>query len=93
MYVGELGFGMTVNREVPNIGPRVSVLTRTGERVAKVGHLGFGLDPGQMTAPHALAVDARGDVYLGEVAATAGRGWLDGVEEILSLSKLVRVAD
>ena len=93
LYVGELGFGMTVNREVPNIGPRMSVLTRSGERVAKVGHLGFGLDPGQMTAPHALAVDSRGDVYLGEVAATASRGWIDESAEILSLRKLVRVAD
>ena len=93
LYVGELGFGMTVNRDVPNIGPRISVLNRFGRRVAKVGHLGFGTGPGQMIAPHAIAIDDRGDIYLGEVAATAGRGWLDDQDGLPSLRKLVRVAD
>ena len=91
LYVGELGFGMNVNRDVPNIGPRISILKRTGERVAKVGHLGWGLGPGQMMAPHAIAVDARGDIYLGEVSDTAGKDWMAPVENILSLRKLVKV--
>ena len=93
MYVGELGFGMTVNREVPNIGPRVSVMSRSGERLAKVGHLGFGPDPGQMIAPHALAVDSTGDIYLGEVAHTASRGWLPDDAQFQSLRKLVRLSE
>lgn len=90
MYVGELGFAGRVDREVPNIGPRVSVMTTSGERVAKVGHLGFGLCPGQMMAPHALAVDSNGDIYLGEVADTAGKGWVDEDAKTLSFRKLHR---
>lgn len=98
IYVGELGFSMKVNQEVPNIGPRVSILNKSGERLAKVGHLGFGLEPGQMVAPHGIAVDAVGDIYLGEVSDTASKAGtagptlpgIDQSESILSFRKLVR---
>lgn len=91
IYVGELGFSWRVDREVPNIGPRVSILNRSGERVAKVGDRGFGIEPGQMVAPHAIAVDGKGDIYLGEVAATAAKEWIKYEGDILSFRKLVKV--
>jgi hypothetical protein len=53
-------------------GGRVSVFGRDGELVARWGG---GLDPcagGDFFAPHGIAVDSRGDVYVAEVVLSAG---------------------
>lgn len=69
--VGELGPGMPVNRHMPNIGPRISVLDRTGKRVARLGNpAGAGMAVDRFMAPHGLAMDSRGDLYVGEVSWT-----------------------
>jgi hypothetical protein len=36
-YVGEVDPSLAVNRHVPNLGPRISVLTADGEIVARIG--------------------------------------------------------
>lgn len=69
-YIGELGPGMAVNRDVPNLGPRLSIVDHTGKRLARIGGLHASLDPGHLLAPHGLCVDSRGDIYVGEVAWT-----------------------
>jgi NHL repeat len=69
-YVGEIGGGMAVNYEVPNIGPRVSIYTEKGALLARLGQRPAGLEPGRFISPHGLAVDSRGDIYVGEVAFT-----------------------
>lgn len=69
-FVGECGSGMAVNRHLPNIGPRISILDRNGKRVGRLGSLLPGMGPGEMQAPHGIAVDGRGDIYLGEVSWT-----------------------
>jgi DNA-binding beta-propeller fold protein YncE len=69
--IGELGPGMPVNRLYPNIGPRLSIVDREGKLVARLGgEDGPGLEPGKFIAPHGLAVDSRGDIYVGEVSYT-----------------------
>ncbi|MQG15311.1 MAG: hypothetical protein FI698_00655 [SAR202 cluster bacterium] len=88
MYVGELGFQGTVSQLVPNIGPRVSIIDRSGKRLSKVGEHGFGKQPGQMIAPHGIAIDNDGSIYLGEVSKTAGKSWLDSMENVVSFRKL-----
>jgi len=88
MYVGELGFQGVVSQLVPNIGPRVSIIDRSGKRLSKVGENGFGTQPGQMIAPHGIAVDQDGNIYLGEVSKTAGTAWLDSMENVVSFRKL-----
>ncbi len=35
--IGELGPGMPVNRNVPNLGPRLSIVDATGKRIARLG--------------------------------------------------------
>ena len=35
--VGELGPGMAVNRKVPNLGPRLSIVDSKGKRIARLG--------------------------------------------------------
>ncbi len=69
IYVGELGWGMAVHRNVPNIGPRVSVLDRRGNTLARLGS-GYGLEDGQFISPHGICIDSERSIYVGEVAHT-----------------------
>nr|WP_283949652.1 peptidyl-alpha-hydroxyglycine alpha-amidating lyase family protein [Limobrevibacterium gyesilva] len=69
-YVGELGSGMPVNRDLPNLGPRLTIVDNTGKRIARIGALLPGLGPTEFQAPHGIAVDSRGDIYVGEVSWT-----------------------
>jgi DNA-binding beta-propeller fold protein YncE len=70
-YIGEVGPGMAVNRNAPNLGPRVSIVDHTGKLLCRFGETPAGTEPGRFLAPHGLAVDGRGDIYVGEVAWTA----------------------
>jgi DNA-binding beta-propeller fold protein YncE len=94
-YVGEIGGGLGVNYDMPNIGPRVSIYTRTGELLARLGQRPAGTEPGQFTSPHGLAVDLRGDIYVGEVSFTNWRNRYRAEPPppgLRSLQKLVRVS-
>ena len=69
--IGELGAGMKVNRAHPNIGPRVTIVDKTGALIARLGgQNGAGVEPGKFIAPHGIALDSRGDIYVGEVSYT-----------------------
>jgi DNA-binding beta-propeller fold protein YncE len=70
VYVGEIGSGMSVNADMPNIGPRVSILNTRGDVLARVGNLGYGLEPGQMVSPHGISVDSQQNIFMGEVSFT-----------------------
>jgi hypothetical protein len=59
-----------VSRNVPNLGPRVTIVDNTGKRISRLGGLGPGLGPTEFLAPHGLAVDSHGDLYIGEVSWT-----------------------
>ena len=62
---------MTVNRNHPNIGPRLSIVDAKGKLIARLGGQdGPGLESGKFIAPHGLALDSRGDIYVGEVSYT-----------------------
>jgi len=91
VYIGELGFGMAVNKDYPNIGPRISVWNTKGERKSRIGDMGYGFDVGQFAAPHGICTDSRGDIYLAEVAHTNAGHWGDVPDNIRSFQKLVRV--
>jgi DNA-binding beta-propeller fold protein YncE len=71
-YIGEIGPTMPVNREVPNIGPRISIVDHEGKLLSRFGAAHAGYDrPDQFVAPHGMAVDSHGDIYVGEVSFTA----------------------
>ena len=90
VYIGELGYGMSVNRDHPNIGPRITVMDTSGERLAVVGHLGFGQDVGQFMAPHGLCLDSRDNIYVGEVAWTNANNNNLPADGVRSFQKLVK---
>jgi hypothetical protein len=69
-YIGELGPVQPVNRNVPNLGPRVTIVDNTGKKIARLGGLCAGLGADQFMAPHGLCVDRSGDIYVGEVSWT-----------------------
>jgi sugar lactone lactonase YvrE len=69
--IGELGPGMNINRNHPNLGPRLSIVDAKGRLIARLGgEQGPGLETGRFIAPHGLALDSRGDIYVGEVSYT-----------------------
>jgi DNA-binding beta-propeller fold protein YncE len=69
--IGELGPGLDVNRNVPNLGPRLSIVDAKGRRIARLGgEQGPGVSSGKFLAPHGLALNSRGDIYVGEVGVT-----------------------
>jgi len=95
-YVGEIGPYMSVNRQYPNIGPRVSILDGKGNVLARLGrtHDATGQEPGQFMSPHGIAVDSHGDIYVGEVAASSwpsafpGKPRPDNLKSLQKLEKL-----
>ncbi len=93
-YIGELGPGLAVNRDVPNLGPRISIVGNDGKVLARLGREHAGEALGQFIAPHGVAVDSRGDLYIGEVSNTY---WpqihppLDPPRELRCLQKLVKL--
>jgi DNA-binding beta-propeller fold protein YncE len=92
LYVGELPSHLAVNAAVPNLGARVSILTLKGDLVGRVGGRFAGEAPGEFVAPHGVAIDSRGDMYVAEVAYTAKGRHEMPPREIRSLQKLVRVS-
>src|SRR5579883_1548350 len=74
-YIGELPAHQRINIAFKNLGPRVSILKSNGQRVGRVDERS-GLPEGQFIAPHGIAVDSHGDVYVGEVSYTVWAQYL-----------------
>jgi len=90
VYIGELCPGGT-SEGTPNLGARVGIYTTDGRLLTRLGDRLPGSEPGQFVAPHSVAVDSHGDVYVGEVSWTIRGRSLTPPRELRSLSKLVRV--
>ena len=89
IYVGELN-GMGGVDDAPGLGHRVTVYDLNGNRVCLFGAAEEGEGPGQFIAPHGIAVDSKGDVYVGEVSFTIRGQHMDPPKELRSLSKYAR---
>ena len=94
-YIGEIGPHLPVNREAPNLGPRVSIVDHKGQLLARLARVpSLGLGPGQFISPHGICVDSRGDLYVGEVAWTSYPSSHPGKprpENIRALQKFTKV--
>jgi DNA-binding beta-propeller fold protein YncE len=94
-FIAEAGPELMINRTFPNLGPRITIADRQGKPLGRLGDIrGAGHNPGQFIAPHGLAVDSRGDLYVAEVSLSA---WPLTFPEtpvpmpLRSLQKLVRL--
>jgi sugar lactone lactonase YvrE len=88
VYVGELPSHLPVNKDVPHIGARVSILSLKGELLGRTGGRFAGEKPGEFVAPHGVAIDSRGDLYVAEVSYTAKGRHETPPREVRSLQKL-----
>jgi hypothetical protein len=93
--IGELGPSLAVNLKYKNLGPRLSIVDAKGQLLSRLGgEDGPGLETGKFMAPHGLAMDSRGDIYVGEVAYTNWPQSFPGQpmpRPLRSLQKLERV--
>jgi hypothetical protein len=79
-YIGELSTAWWAKdvsdlwelQNQPGCGPRVSIYSLDGGLRATLLDNAQGEAPHQMIAPHGIAVNREGDIYMGEVSATAG---------------------
>jgi DNA-binding beta-propeller fold protein YncE len=76
--------------EVPNLGRHVVVLDRDLKEVARFGGRLPGEGPDQFIAPHGIAVDRHGGVYVAEVSWTVYGQHLQPPREVVSLRKWKR---
>jgi len=90
-YVGELAPSLTINENFPNLGPRISIYNLQGQRLARLGDLRPGEEPHQFWAPHGLATDSHGDLYVAEVSWSFTGSKLSPPRELRSFRKLVKV--
>ncbi len=89
IYVGELN-GVGPVGGPPGLGHRVTVYDLNGNRVCMFGAQEEGEGPGEFIAPHGIAVDSKGDIYVGEVSYTIRGQHMDPPRELRSLSKYAR---
>ena len=86
IYVGELN-GMGGVDDAPGLGHRVSIFDLKGNLVSQFGDKNEGEGPGQFIAPHGIAVDSQGSIYVAEVSFTIRGSHMTPPKELRSLSK------
>ncbi|MBM3933535.1 MAG: hypothetical protein FJ319_04420 [SAR202 cluster bacterium] len=91
VYVGEYFAGIKSNITGTNLGPRVTVMDRKGKVLARCGEYSYGEDAGRFYAPHGIACDSHGDIYVAEVAYSEIGRLMTPPTILRSLQKLVRV--
>ena len=85
---------MAVNAKSPGIGPRVIIVTHEGKPIARLGDA-TRERASQFIAPHGVAIDSRGNIYVGEVSRTAMRNRGTPIapeQDIRCMQKLVKLA-
>ena len=90
LYIAELG-GEVYYNDAPDVGHRVSVYTLGGDLLTRLGDSVPGEGSGQFLAPHGIALDSRGDMYVAEVSFTMFGALQDPPREMRSFQKLVRI--
>jgi DNA-binding beta-propeller fold protein YncE len=93
--IGEIGPVYNFNRAAPNLGPRVSILDRDGELITRIGSGKPESGALQFTAPHGIAMDSSGAIYVGEPVMTTWR--ISGEEGpapdgVIAVRKIVPIA-
>lgn len=91
IYIAEQGpTSGSPNRGVENIGNRIGVYDREGNRVARFGSTKFGEEPDQFLWPHSIAIDSKGDVYVAEVSYVEWGRYQNPKRDMASLRKWTR---
>lgn len=91
IYVAEAG-APAVQAGVKRLGLDVVIYDRELKEVGRFGNEIGGEGADQFLAPHGMAVDSEGSVYVAEVSFTAHGSQLDPPREVVSLRKWKRVS-
>ncbi len=91
VYIGQIPTHLAVNATYPNLGACVTIHDLSGRQLAKLGGAFPGEKPGEFTAPHGVAVDSRGDLYVAEVSWSAYGRRLDPPRTARCFRKLRKV--
>ena len=89
IYIGELMPPRGLD-DAPGVGHRVSIYDLDGNMVCRFGAPNEGEGPGEFIAPHGIAVDSSGDIYVGEVSYTIRGSKENPPREPRCLSKYAR---
>ena len=54
-------------RDFPNFPPRISVMNKKGETLARIGN-GWGTEPGQTMITHGFCLDSKGTIYMADAS-------------------------
>jgi DNA-binding beta-propeller fold protein YncE len=92
-FVGELAPAIPTTLDFPNIGARISILHKDGRIAGRLGDLAPGTGVGQFIAPHGIALDGRGDLYVGEVSYAAWRWSFPDIEMPRHLTTVRKLLD
>ena len=87
-YIGELNGWHDTN----SLGHRLSIFSKDGKRLARLGTREDGDGPGSFIAIHGVAVDSMGNVYMGEVSFTMKGRTQDPPRTYTSFRRLKKVA-
>jgi len=91
VYIGEIGSQLAINEKYPNLGLRISIYSLNGDRLSRFGDIRWGEAPHQFIAPHGIASDSQGNLYVGEVSYAFVGKQLDPPRELPCFRKLVKV--
>lgn len=93
LYVAELGPAPAYHG-LPDLGSRIRILTPSGQRVGSMGARTPGHGRDQFMAPHSLAFDSSGALYVAEVSRTWADNYLrlkdEPTTEPISLQKWIQ---
>jgi NHL repeat len=95
-YVAELAPGQEFsNRNWPGLGPRISILDEGGRLLARLGDYGGPERPSPFIAPHGIAVDSSGAIYVAELSYTVSGKKLgaDAGRDLVTLQKLCPLSE
>ena len=90
-FIGEHRMGPEMI-DCESVGHRVNIYTKDGQRLDRIGDPQIGDGPTQFIAPHGMAVDSQGNLYVGEVAMTVWGRRFDPPKTFGCFRKLRRVS-
>ncbi len=90
LFIGEL-CAMDGLEDCPGLGHRVTIYDLNGKRLDIIGDPEEGEGPGQFYAPHGVAVDSQGNLFVADVAYTMRGSRMNPPRHPRSFQKLARV--
>ena len=90
VYIGEYFAGIGSNDLGTRLGPRVTIMDKDGNVLARLSEQPSGDEPGRFYAPHGICVDSAGNIYVAEVSWAEYGRLMEPPTVLRSMQKLVK---